>query len=210
MIFRNTSNLSATKMLRLMSGIRVVFIDGENNLLGIAALDTTVSQNMFTELPDAEKSETKMFAYLDGWSDQNYQISDLVDANDYKARPTESSVVFSVDNGTKTIKAKLYMYDFDMDTRGEGEEKHPTGGISLAKTHRESRVITTLTPDQQKNVTALVYLDGKVVDNSSVAANASQSMSGTLNLQFSSDATLMPAEITSLRQGEKADGGTGN
>jgi len=71
-------------------------------------------------------------------------------------------------------------------------------------------VITTLTPDQQKNVTALVYLDGKVVDNSSVAANASQSMSGTLNLQFSSDATLMPAEITSLRQGEKADGGTGN
>lgn len=210
MIFRNTSNLSATKMLRLMSGIRVVFIDGENNLLGIAALDTTVSQNMFTELPDAEKGETKMFAYLDGWGDQNYQISDLVDVNDYNARPTESSVVFSVDNGTKTIKAKLYMYDFDMDTRGEGEETHPTGGISLAKTHRESRVITTLTPDQQKNVTALVYLDGKVVDNSSVAANASQSMSGTLNLQFSSDATLMPAEITSLRQGEKADGGTGN
>ena len=210
MIFRNTSNLSATKMLRLMSGIRVVFIDGENNLLGIAALDTTVSQNMFKQLPDAEKSETKMFAYLDGWGDQNYQISDLVDVNDYDTRPTESSVVFSVDNGTKTIKAKLYMYDFDMDTRGEGEAQHQTGGISLAKTHRESRVITTLTPDQQKNVTALVYLDGKVVDNSSVAANASQSMSGTLNLQFSSDATLMPAEITSLRQGEKADGGTGN
>ena len=210
MLFRNTSGLSATKMLRLMSGIRVVFIDGENNLLGIAALDTTVSQRMFTELSDEEKGETKMFAYLDGWGDHNYQISDMVDVNDYGARPTESSVVFSVDNGTKTIKAKLYMYDFDMDTRGEDGEKHLTGGISLAKTHRESRVITTLTPDQQKNVTALVYLDGKVVDNSSVAANASQSMSGTLNLQFSSDATLMPAEITSLRQGEKADGGTGN
>lgn len=210
MLFRNTSSLSATKMLRLMSGIRVVFIDGENNLLGIAALDTTVSQSMFTQLSDEEKGETKMFAYLDGWGDHNYQISDMVDVNDYNARPTESSVVFSVDNGTKTIKAKLYMYDFDMDTRGEDGEKHLTGGISLAKTHRESSVITTLTPDQQKNVTALVYLDGKVVDNSSVAANASQSMSGTLNLQFSSDATLMPAEITSLRQGEKADGGTGN
>ena len=165
---------------------------------------------MFTELSDEEKGATKMFAYLDGWGDHNYQISDMVDVNDFGARPTESSVVFSVDNGTKTIKAKLYMYDFDMDTRGEDGEKHLTGGISLAKTHRESRVITTLTPDQQKNVTALVYLDGKVVDNSSVAANASQSMSGTLNLQFSSDATLMPAEITSLRQGEKADGGTGN
>lgn len=210
MIFRNTSNLSATKMLRLMSGIRVVFIDGENNLLGIAALDTTVSRGMFTQLTDEEKGATKMYAYLDGWGEQNYQISDLVNKDDYDARPTESSVVFSVENGTKTIKAKLYMYDFDMDTRGDGDEKHLTGGISLAKTHRGSSVITALTPDQQKNVTALVYLDGKVVDNSSVAANASQSMSGTLNLQFSSDATLMPAEITSLRQGEKADGGTGN
>lgn len=210
MIFRNTSNLSATKMLRLMSGIRVVFIDGENNLLGIAALDTTVSRGMFTQLTDEEKGATKMYAYLDGWGDQNYQISDLVDKDDYDVRPEESSVVFNVENGTKTIKAKLYMYDFDMDTRGDGDEKHLTGGISLAKTHRESSVITTLTPDQQKNVTALVYLDGKVVDNSSVAANASQSMSGTLNLQFSSDATLMPAEITSLRQGEKADGGTRN
>jgi len=210
MIFRNTSGLSATKMLRLMSGIRVVFIDGDNNLLGIAALDTAVSQDMFTELSDEEKADTKMYAFLDGWKDGNYQISDLIDASDYNARPTESSVEFGTDNGTKTIKAKLYMYDFDMDTRGDGEDKHLTGGISLAKTHRESSVITTLTPDQQKNVTALVYLDGKVVDNSSVAANASQSMSGTLNLQFSSDATLMPAEITSLRQGEKEDGGAGN
>ena len=210
MIFRNTSGLSATKMLRLMSGIRVVFIDGENNLLGIAALDTAVSQNMFTVLSDEEKADTKMYAFLDGWGDGSYQISDLIDANDYDARPTESSVEFGADNGTKTIKAKLYMYDFDMDTRGDGDDKHLTGGISLAKTHRESSVIATLTPDQQKNVTALVYLDGKVVDNSSVAANASQSMSGTLNLQFSSDATLMPAEITSLRQGEKKDGGAGN
>ena len=99
-----------------------------------------------------------MFAYLDGWGDHNYQISDMVDVNDYGARPTESSVVFSVDNGTKTIKAKLYMYDFDMDTRGEDGEKHLTGGISLAKTHRESRVITTLTPDQQKNVSCVLTI----------------------------------------------------
>ena len=56
-------------------------------------------------------------------------------------------------------------------------------------------------------VTALVYLDGKVVDNSSVAANAAQSMTGTLNLQFSSDAILKPAEITSLRQGQKTNTG---
>lgn len=208
MIFRNTSDLSATKMLRLMSGIRVAFIDGENNLLGIAALDTSVGKSAFSELSDEEKVETKMYAYLDGWGDHSYQISDMVENTDYNALPEESSVEFGTDGGTKTIKAKLYMYDFEMDTRGEGEEKHQTGGITLAATHREDSVITTLIPDQQKNVTALVYLDGKVVDNSSVAANASQSIAGTLNLQFSSDATLMPAEITSLRQGGKTSTGT--
>ena len=53
----------------------------------------------------------------------------------------------------------------------------------------------------------ILDLDGKVVDNSSVAANAAQSMTGTLNLQFSSDAILKPAEITSLRQGQKTNTG---
>ena len=149
-----------------------------------------------------------MFAYLNGWGDGSYQISDLVNATAYNGLPSESSLEFGQEgDGTKTIKAKLYMYGFSMDTRGEGEAQHQTGGITLANTHREDSVITALTPDQQKNVTVLVYLDGKVVDNSSVAANAAQSMTGTLNLQFSSDAILKPAEITSLRQGQKTNAG---
>ena len=208
MLFRNTSGLSATKMLRLMSGIRVAFLDGEQNLLGIAALDTTVSKAEYKELTNDQKTETSMFAYLNGWGDDSYQISDLVDATAYNGLPGESSLEFGKEgDGTKTIKAKLYMYGFSMDTRGEGEAQHQTGGITLANTHREDSVITALTPDQQKNVTVLVYLDGKVVDNSSVAANAAQSMTGTLNLQFSSDAILKPAEITSLRQGQKTNAG---
>ena len=208
MLFRNTSGLSATKMLRLMSGIRVAFLDGEQNLLGIAALDTTVSKAQYKELTNDQKTETSMFAYLNGWGDDSYQISDLVDATAYNGLPGESSLEFGKEgDGTKTIKAKLYMYGFSMDTRGEGEAQHQTGGITLANTHREDSVITALTPDQQKNVTVLVYLDGKVVDNSSVAANAAQSMTGTLNLQFSSDAILKPAEITSLRQGQKTNTG---
>ena len=208
MLFRNTSGLSAAKMLRLMSGIRVAFLDGEQNLLGIAALDTTVSKAQYKELTDDKKAETSMFAYLNGWGDDSYQISDLVNATAYNGLPDKSSLEFGQEgDGTKTIKAKLYMYGFSMDTRGEGEAQHQTGGITLANTHREDSVITALTPDQQKNVTVLVYLDGKVVDNSSVAANAAQSMTGTLNLQFSSDAILKPAEITALRQGQKTNTG---
>lgn len=50
-------------------------------------------------------------------------------------------------------------------------------------------------------ISAIVYLDGDHVDNADVA-NAAQSMSGTLNLQFSSTATLTPMDYTPLK-GEK-------
>lgn len=49
-------------------------------------------------------------------------------------------------------------------------------------------------------VTAIVYLDGDFVDNSMVA-NAAQSITGTMNLQFSSNATLKPMDYTPLKNG---------
>lgn len=53
-----------------------------------------------------------------------------------------------------------------------------------------------------KKLTVLVYLDGHGVDNGDVA-NAASSMTGTLNLQFSSSAKLQPMENTALRNMEK-------
>lgn len=53
-----------------------------------------------------------------------------------------------------------------------------------------------------KKLTVLVYLDGHGVDNGDVA-NAASSMTGTLNLQFSSSAELKPMENTALRNMEK-------
>lgn len=52
-------------------------------------------------------------------------------------------------------------------------------------------------------VTAIVYLDGDLVDNSMVA-NAAQSITGTMNLQFSSNATLKPMDYTPLKNGTAA------
>ena len=47
-------------------------------------------------------------------------------------------------------------------------------------------------------LSALVFLDGDEVTNADVA-NATMSMTGSLNLQFASSATLVPMENTSLR-----------
>ena len=65
-----------------------------------------------------------------------------------------------------------------------------------------SNAITKLVQDSPKAVTAVVYIDGSVVTNATVAANAQYSMTGKLNLQFSSDATLMPAQNSALRDGK--------
>lgn len=196
MSFTTGAGLSATKMVKLMRGIRVVLMDENQNVLGIAALDCTLGQNVYTVLPENERTTDK-YAYLNG-SASDYQISDLIDQTAYHALPTTSSVEFNT--GTGEVKAKLYMYNFSMPENAENGQK--TGAMKL-DAKKDSAVITALQQDIVKRVTALVYIDGSYVNNSMVAANSAQSMTGTLNLQFSSDATLVPAENTKLHFGEQ-------
>lgn len=220
MSFSTSAGLSATKMVKLMQGIRVVFMDKEKTVLGIAALDCTLGKDVYKKL-DAPDSNGKV-AYLDIGGE--YQKSDLIDQATYDALPEKSSV--SVDKVNRQLTAKLYLYDFAMteskaasaagtpvtqdETAGAGStetttEVKYTGGITMGKEAKKENdaVITALEQDEAKIVTALVYLDGSVVNNSSVAANASYSMTGTLNLQFSSSATLVPADNNALR-GDKS------
>lgn len=66
----------------------------------------------------------------------------------------------------------------------------------------EEAKLMDLEQNTAKKLTVLVYLDGHGVDNGDVA-NAASSMTGTLNLQFSSSAKLQPMENTALRNMEK-------
>lgn len=207
MSFTTTAGLSATKMVRLMSGLRVVLMDGSQNILGIAVLDCTLGKDVYVVLDEADQAETKMYAYLDG-SAGAYQVSDLIDKATYDALPETSAVEFNKITGKVT--AKLYLYSFEMTksteivdgalvtrTDGAGNALY-TGGITI-KEKIDNGVITALTPDVVQKVTVLVYLDGSVVNNSMVAANSMHSMTGSLNLQFSSSAELLPANNTQLQ-----------
>ena len=53
--------------------------------------------------------------------------------------------------------------------------------------------MTALVQNVAKKVSVLVYLDGHLVQNDDVA-NGETSMTGTMNLQFSTDATLDPMQ----------------
>lgn len=90
------------------------------------------------------------------------------------------------------------------------------GGKTTGKLVLQTATLTdgklTFTPktgddlmDLQQNtatkISVLVYLDGDKVDNSMVA-NAAKSITGSLNLQFKSSATLVPMENSTLKQGK--------
>lgn len=57
-----------------------------------------------------------------------------------------------------------------------------------------------LTQNTAARMSVLVYLDGDMVDNSMVA-NAEQSITGSLNLQFASSAPLKPMQNSALKNG---------
>lgn len=91
------------------------------------------------------------------------------------------------------IKADLLLCDYT----------YENGVFTVGEAKDKNSAITALDQNVAKKVTAIVYIDGDIVDNTMVA-NAAESMSGKLNLQFSSDATLKPMENTNVRQ----EGGT--
>lgn len=74
-------------------------------------------------------------------------------------------------------------------------------------------VITDLQQNAATKISVMVYLDGASVDNSMVSVDA-QSMTGSLNLQFSSSASLVPMDYTPLHNrkvtGDTGDTGGGN
>ena len=71
----------------------------------------------------------------------------------------------------------------------------------LAEVDAENRleIITALPQNTPTAVSALVYLDGESITNASVAATASTSVTGTMNLQFASDANLVPMDYGELQ-----------
>ena len=204
MTFKTEAGLSATKMVKLMNGVRVVFMDKSQNVLKLAKLDTTLGKNNYDQFTKDQTDDN--YAYLNAFPSETattYQKSDIISKAEYNNLPATGTVEFkTAEDGTNTVTAKLYLYEFSMTTKPNADgTTHQTGGITIGN-KITSTAITALEADTPMIVTALVYLDGSVVNNSMVAASALQSMTGTLNLQFSSSAQLMPAQNTALKDGK--------
>ena len=94
------------------------------------------------------------------------------------------------------VKAPLYLYDYTF------EPDEETGGLILTMGERKltDNQITELEQNVAKAVTAVVWLDGDIVDNTMVSATEATSLDGVLNLQFATSAELIPAVDKNIRE----------
>lgn len=74
-------------------------------------------------------------------------------------------------------------------------------------TEQANAKLMALTQNATTKVSALVYLDGDNITNADVAADATTSVTGKLNLQFSSSANLVPMDYADLHVGGAATEG---
>lgn len=102
------------------------------------------------------------------------------------ARPTD----LSIDKQTVTGYLALFNYEIK-----EGE-------LVVSDTQKTEQSILAMTADTEYNVTALVYLNGATVSNAATSATEGLSLTGSVNLQFTSSETLTPMAYS----GYKTDG----
>lgn len=155
-----------------------------------ATMTKTVFEAAFTDVGEAVPTGTALEQYL-----AYEQATDASGAKLYEdalgnLTTTETNKpVYDVphytvvDATTKTIRASLELYSFTV----------TTAGAVKTVDKLDNQVITALTQNEAKAVSAMVYLDGNEVENADVAIGGS-SMTGKLNLQFASSATLTPMD----------------
>ena len=200
----NTNAFTADQVAELMKAIRVVFMDETGEILAKAKLKVDATDTLYYK--DGESVTAGLYVYDETATDTTTYtetitentITEVTDTTSYKDKTETDS-----DTGIITEKAYTITRDDGADTYTVVEKitvKKPVVSTQTTSTFLtgDDAVITALSQNIPERVTVLVYLDGNLVDNSMVAASVEQSMTGTMNLQFASDATLVPMEYTAL------------
>ena len=119
---------------------------------------------------------------------------------------TDTAKTYYVQDGTEKVYTKVTDNSTLDATNGVYYTATTTSADTATEVKKTDNKITALTQNQAQQVSVLVYLDGNYVSNGSVAATAATSMTGTMNLQFASSATLVPMEYADLHINAPTDG----
>ena len=199
-------SFSILQMVNLMENIRVLFFDTEGEIIAVAGLDVALNKNAQkkneagqplyyvvgndNQPTDTETTEVTNFpVYLQAKDAQDNLL--YIDAlgqvttDGAGNEPLNADPSFTITSvANKTIQAKLYLYNYTI----------LDGKVTLDG-KAEKQIISALDQNTVKALSAMVYLDGNEVENADVAVGGN-SLTGKLNLQFASDATLDPMDYT--------------
>lgn len=207
MTFNTTStNFNLDDVKNLMGFIRIVLFDtATGEILGYAKLDTALA----TTSADGVKANMYMYKTV-------YEYTYTVTGDD----PATSGTVeneYAVTVYATTSAPQTYTKYYS-DNKCTEEVAIPTGVTpvrakdgELVKAaeevvfEKEDAVIAPLAQNTPVKVSTLVYLDGVEIENADVSADAAQSMTGSMNIQFSSSAQLKPMEYGELYTPNQTD-----
>lgn len=168
-----TANLKAGALKELLRAIRITFVQN----YGLSANDVTP-----VVLGTARLDVSKITDYT---NDKN--VTDVTDADD---------------PGTWTVTtegtAPIYLYT-EKTTTAEEEDSQTT--TTTWEKDENGVLLSAMKKNHAYQISAIVWLDGTAVKNANVSAATAQSLTGTLNLQFSTDIKLNPAVNTPLQKG---------
>ncbi len=191
-----TSDASFTPdmIAKLMSALRIVFFNTENGeIYAEARLDMACTE-------DENGTITDRHYAIDGKKVTGYM---------YILIPKTEYYIAGTDGAPDTILTKVgdkYYTKYVAEGSAENVEYTVTDGVTVSDreimvyaTQEEAKIVD-LQQGQAHKVSTLVYLDGNIVDNSMVPAEGN--LTGTMNLQFSSSADLVPMENGTLHTPE--------
>ena len=112
-------------------------------------------------------------------------------AADAASIQVKTNTAAATQKDTREASMTLALYDWNIEN-----------GVLTKGSLREDQQIRTLTADEPAYVTALVYLDGDAVTGGEMSADTTQSLFGSINLQFCGDQELTVMPYDGLLTGE--------
>ena len=180
MAFR--TNAANSKLQLAGEGVQRVYKDGGNSdTLGKGSTMTFKAEAGLDKAALQKLMTAIRVAFIDPETGKIYGVATLKDM-----KPGDDGTT-----GTLTLQD----YEFDTD-----------GKLNITEKASASAELMDLPQNTAVRMTVVVWLDGDTVDNSMVA-NGAMSLTGSMNLQFSSSAKLVPMENSALKNGTGTTGG---
>lgn len=212
-----TTELTTDAVKGLMDCIRIVFFDTETReIIGEARLDTANADLSTVDGKTAVTAKMYMYekqtyyAYTDGEGHvtKYYVKATTTTTGDGDGAQTTTTYAYYTD-AAMTQDATSAVIAIDANAASAIPTAFKQTVEYVKKTGAGADVITALGQNTPVKLSVLVYLDGETITNANVAATAAKSVTGSMNLQFASDADLVPMEYGKLHT-PGADAGDGN